>query len=287
MNTALIVLNYNDADRTASLVKKISGYRSLTHIIIVDNCSTDDSFEKLLPLADSKIDVIRTESNNGYASGNNAGVLFALKHYAPEYLFIANPDVFFDDETALAMLNALHNTPSYGVSAPLVRQGTNVWNLPGFAGIIESLFLVLFTLDKKRIRRNILNDSRSIVPVDVVEGSFLAIKADAWKKAHGFDNRTFLYAEEIIFSRRLRNAGFTECVLKDYRYDHLHSASIKKAHRSRKAAAFHYFRDSFRIYNRFYLNTNPLQNIIFDICCDLGYIERCLYDIISSFKSGH
>ncbi len=282
MNTALIVLNYNDADRTRTLVQSVSEYRSISHIVVVDNCSTDDSYEKLRVISGDKIHVIRTDSNAGYASGNNAGVLYALKHYAPEILFIANPDVAFSEDTVRALYETLTEHPEYGVAAPVVRHGTNVWNLPGFIGIIESLFLVWFTLDKKMIKQKILNDSRSIVPVDVVEGSFLAISADAWKNARGFDERTFLYAEEIIFARRLLNKGFGECVLRDHRYDHLHSASIKKAHKSRKAAAFHYFRDSFRIYNRHYIHTDRIQNRIFDFCWYLGYLERRLYDIIKS-----
>ncbi|SKB57319.1 Glycosyltransferase, GT2 family [Lachnospiraceae bacterium] len=284
MNTALIVLNYNDAERTSALVQSVACYRSVSHIVVVDNCSTDDSYNTLLPLAGEKIDVIRSESNAGYASGNNAGVLFALKHYAPEVLFIANPDVAFSEDTVIALYSTLMENKEYGVAAPVVRQGTNIWNLPGFIGIIESLFLVWFTLDKKLIRHNVLKDSRPIVPVDVVEGSFLAISADAWKKARGFDERTFLYAEEIIFAKRLRAQGFRECVLRDHFYDHLHSASIKKAHKSRKAAAFHYFRDSFRIYNRHYLHTSKTQDRIFDICWYLGYLERRLYDIVKSIR---
>ena len=39
-----VILNYNDADTTIDLVERIEGYDLLWQIIIVDNCSTDDSW---------------------------------------------------------------------------------------------------------------------------------------------------------------------------------------------------------------------------------------------------
>ena len=63
-------------------------------------------------------------------------------------------------------------------------------------------------------------------------------------------------------------------------YDHLHSASIKKQYHSSKAKAFHHFRDSFMIYNKYYLHTNIIQNVIFDIAYALGYLERIIFDLI-------
>ena len=285
MNTSLIILNYNDHERTASLAVSAATHQSLKHIVIVDNCSTDGSFEKLASLQSEKIHLIKSPSNGGYAKGNNFGCLYALKNFKSEVLFIANPDVAFDDNTACAMASILISHPEYGVCAPLVRQGFNVWRLSSFIGIIESLFLIWFNLDKKLLRKMIESGREQVVPVGVVEGSFFALSANAYKKAKGFDERTFLYAEEVILARRLKAAGFSECVLKDFRYDHLHSASIKKAYQSSKAKAFHNFVDSFRIYNKYYLHTNTVQNAVFDFACLLAYAERVVYDLIMNLKN--
>ena len=115
----------------------------------------------------------------------------------------------------------------------------------------------------------------------VVEGSFFAISSKAYKAARGFDERTFLYSEEVIMAQRLRRAGYGEAVLRDFFYDHLHSASIKKIYHSSKAKAFPHFRDSFRIYNRYYLHTNPLQDRIFNISYAAALVERHIYDRIN------
>ena len=278
MNTSIIILNFNDGERTAALVKKIKSYVLFDHIIVVDNLSTDNSMDILLPLKDAVTDVISSGSNGGYARGNNFGILHALKNYGSDYIFVANPDVSFTEDTAMQMVQALKDHPEYGIVAPNVRQGYNAWELPGFAGIIQSLFLVAFTLHKKRIRENIILSPEELVQTGVVEGSFFAISSKAYKAARGFDERTFLYAEEIIMARRLLAAGYKEAVLRDCYYDHLHSASIKKLYHSSKAKAFHHFRDSFRVYNRYYLHTTHFQNKVFDLAYAAALLERHIYD---------
>lgn len=278
MNTSIIILNFNDGERTAALVKKIKSYVLFDHIIVVDNLSTDNSMDILLPLKDAVTDVISSGSNGGYARGNNFGILHALKNYGSDYIFVANPDVSFTEDTAMQMVKVLKDRPEYGIVAPNVRQGYNAWELPGFAGIIQSLFLVAFTLHKKRVRENIILSPEELVQTGVVEGSFFAISSKAYKAARGFDERTFLYAEEIIMARRLLAAGYKEAVLRDCYYDHLHSASIKKLYHSSKAKAFHHFRDSFRVYNRYYLHTTHFQNKVFDLAYAAALLERHIYD---------
>ncbi|SFK77321.1 Glycosyltransferase, GT2 family [Lachnospiraceae bacterium KH1T2] len=282
MKTTLIILNYNDAERTIKLAQAVKNYNSIDHIVITDNASGDDSFARLLKIADEKISVISSGFNGGYAKGNNFGCRYAIANFSPDILFIANPDVAFDDETAGAMAAALSKYKNLGVVAPLVRKGYNVWNLPGFTGIIESLFLVWFTLDKMLIRRKILKSSKALVPAGVAEGSFFALTADAYKKAGGFDERTFLYSEEIILASRLKTLGLHTGILRDYRYDHLHSASIRKHYHSSKARTFKHFKDSFAIYNKYYLNTTDIQNKIYGLACKIAYGERLVYDFIKN-----
>ena len=59
MNTSLIILNYNDPERTASLALASEKLECLKHIVIVDNCSSDDSFAKLSSIRSEKIRLIK------------------------------------------------------------------------------------------------------------------------------------------------------------------------------------------------------------------------------------
>ncbi len=283
MKTSLIILTYNDGERTLDLVSKICGYQALDSIILVNNASSDDTLsllEKARLLAPEKIHVISAPDNGGYAKGNNFGAVYALKNLSPDLIFFANPDTFFTEETVLAMISAISKSDEYGVIAPLVNQGYNVWPVPGFCGVLESLFLIAFNLHKRAVKKRLLSSDRAVENAGVVEGSFFVITADAYKKIRGLDERTFIYGEEIMLARRLEKEGLKVGVLTGHFYDHLHSASIKKLSGGSKAAVFHHFRNSFRIYNKYYLHTNALQDIIFEAAYLAAYLERLIYDRI-------
>ncbi|MGZ1160603.1 glycosyltransferase, partial [Lactobacillus delbrueckii subsp. bulgaricus] len=71
-NISIIVLNYNSTEDTIFCVNKINSFDGDYHIIVVDNCSTDNSFDiiKRHFKEDHNVDVIKTDSNGGYSSGN-------------------------------------------------------------------------------------------------------------------------------------------------------------------------------------------------------------------------
>ena len=60
-NICAVILNYNDAQTTKKLAESWKDSRAIHNIIIVDNCSTDDSWEQLQVLKDEKVELIRTE----------------------------------------------------------------------------------------------------------------------------------------------------------------------------------------------------------------------------------
>lgn len=315
-SAVMIILNYNDGRTAAKLALTVKDYACLDKIIVVDNHSSDDSLaylrNTLLPSIrgtdeaaagdayktadgnadgtvsgvqrESRIDVIQAPENGGYAKGNNYGIRHALLNGAPDYLFIANPDIMVDEQTLNAILENMKQHSEYGVMSCLVNQGYNVWRLPGFSGMLESLFLIWFNLDKRAIKKRLAASALPLETVGVVEGSFFCMKKTAYEAIGGFDERTFLYAEEIILSKRLADCGFKVGVLTGERYDHFHSVSIKKAYRSSKTRAFPNFYRSFCIYNRYYLHTNPLQDTIFAIAYGLAYAERIIYDLFMRLR---
>lgn len=281
--TALIILNYNDADTTEKLIRLVRGYEALTHIVVVDNRSTDDSYGQLKKYASEKVDVIQAEANKGYASGNNFGAFYALKKYHPEYLLIANPDVEFSESVVKKLIEALKANERGAVAAPIVNQGYNIWSLPNYWGIIEALFLVWFNLDKRSQKKKLMAKG-GVQPVGVVEGSFFCIKAAVFQQIGGLDERTFLYCEENILAKRVNNIGMQVLALADERYDHFHSQSIKKHYRS-KAKAFHNFYPSFELYLKEYLHIGTVAHGFYKICFGVAYLERVLYDMVMKAKN--
>ncbi len=285
MNTSLILLSYNDGELSSKLAVKIKDYKAFDHIILVNNKSTDNTLELLeeaAKQAPDKMTVISAPENGGYAKGNNFGARYAIEKFDSDVIFFANPDTMFSDRASLAMANALRKNPHYGIVAPIVNQGYNAWNLPTFAEVIESLFLIIFNLHKKAIKNQLKTCGHSLKQVGVVEGSFFAMSKEAYLKVGGMDERTFIYGEEIMLSYRLMLDGYLVGILPKERYDHLHSTTMKKLNNNSKAKAFHHFHESFRVYNKYYLHTDILQNLIFEVAYSLAYLERVIYDKIKN-----
>ena len=280
---ALVVLNYNDSTTTASFLQLVKKYSSIDHIIVVDNCSTDDSYRILKNYESTKIEVIKSPQNGGYAFGNNIGCTYAMKRYNPDVLFVSNPDVSFNEDIIQDLENVFDEDNTIGVAAPIVNQGYNVWNLPSFLGVLESILLIWFNLDKKALKESLLRKKQRWTKVGVVEGSFFAIKTSAFKKVKGFDERTFLYYEENMLAHKLSNFGYKVVVLNNKRYNHNHSVSIKKSYRT-KVRAFKHFHHSMQLYISDYLKCNGIQKMIFEFVFAFGYLERIIYDCISSIK---
>lgn len=92
-SVACIILNYNDAPTTINLVDSIKDYTLIDYIVIVDNCSTDDSWEQMQRYKSDKIHVIKSPKNRGYGAGNNIGLRYSSDTLNADYSIIANPEI--------------------------------------------------------------------------------------------------------------------------------------------------------------------------------------------------
>ena len=81
-NLAIIILNYNGYELTIKNAKKLRSFSDKLNLVIVDNCSKNDSakFIKEAFVADENTYVIENTVNSGYAAGNNVGLRFVSKN---------------------------------------------------------------------------------------------------------------------------------------------------------------------------------------------------------------
>lgn len=267
MKLNCVILNYNDGDTVSKLTEMIGGYEILEQIVVVDNASTDDSWEKLWKLQDEKIRVIRAEKNGGYGAGNNLGVKYAVEKNGATHVLIANPDVAFSENTLLRMLKIFEKHHDVGVVTAAmedVRYETmcNGWPLRSFAGELLSMGPV-----SRRLLGRFLEypgsrfQGRKAAYVDVVHGSMLMVAADKFLECGGYDEGIFLYQEEAVLGRRMKNCGFRTVLLLNCSYRHEHSVSISKTFESQMARQ-RLREKSTLYYMQNYLSVNPLQEQI-------------------------
>lgn len=237
-----IILNYNDASTVMGLVEEIRGYECLDSIVVVDNCSTDDSWKRLRGLrAMEKVHVLRTEKNGGYGSGNQAGIDYAVNHLETGYAVIANPDIHVSARCIKRVKEALDGTPgavmaSARVTSPAGEALLSYWTLlPLWKDLLDT------GLVTRRILKPILNTPSYRLKnggdigcrlVDAVPGSFFMLKLGLITPRdieELFDRNLFLYCEEKVLGQRFREKGLKTVLVTDEAYIHAHSATIDKS----------------------------------------------------------
>lgn len=140
MKLIYIILQYNLKDKTIECVKNIKSNTEVDfHIIIVDNCSTNNAYNTIRDYYrdDSTISIIKTNKNLGFANGNNYGVKYAMKHYDFDWLVIMNNDIYLKSKITEDSLDS-----NYKVIGPdIYRLDTNEHQNP-LPGISYSSFYI-------------------------------------------------------------------------------------------------------------------------------------------------
>ena len=129
----IVILNYNDKETTKKYLEKIKDFNVLNNIIVVDNQSTDNSYEELKKYSNDKIDIIKTDSNKGYAYGNNYGIDYLNKHYNVDYIIISNPDIIVEEDVIKRLKKDLDDNEDISLVSPVIEQLGEIkrgWRIP-------------------------------------------------------------------------------------------------------------------------------------------------------------
>ena len=184
-------------------------------IVVVDNSETPGG-RHLGREAASEVDAryVESESNIGFGRACNAGRR-ALGDI--DFLFLLNQDAEIEQGSLAAMLGVLTHAPRVGVVSPvIVTPAGRVW----FAGghVQEWLGRVV----RPGFGGSDIPDAD--VTSSIVTGCALMIRSDVWDRLGGFDDRYFLYFEDIDLSDRAREAGYELRVVADARAVHRREA---------------------------------------------------------------
>ena len=287
-----VILNYNDAATVEKLVRKICHYTVFRYIVLVDNCSSDNSLTDLKKLADElnqklekefsqkskKIIILSAKKNGGYGAGNNIGIRYSYDILHMDYVLIANPDVDFSEQLIIKLCRMFKHHPELGtVSAcmndPVFGRQRNGWPLSDFwhelarcGPLCRRIFNPFLEYPKRYFQ------DKKAVYVDAVHGSLLMVDAKKMIKCGGYDEGIFLYQEEAILGSRMKNAGYRTALLLTDSYDHLHSTSISRTYHNawerqklRNKSCIYYYEK--------YLKINHMQKISAAVFFEIIHLE--------------
>ena len=227
--TGLVVVNYNDYINTKKFIKSILGYKIISYIVIVDNCSTDNSYTELEKIVSDRVILLSNDSNKGYGSGINLGSKYLIDNYNISNIIVSNTDIIISSEEDLNVLIS-YLKDDIALIGPVVLENGEVnrgWKIPS----IWNDVLLNFPVIHRKIRKKTLfyrddHYNQKISYVEALSGCFFIIRADVLKQVDFFDENIFLYYEENVLAVKLKKAGFKSIIVNDVNVVHNHSVTI-------------------------------------------------------------
>jgi len=184
-------------------------------IFVVDNASNTDLKAFVQGLSE-KITYIQGQGNVGYGAANNIAIREAMKLGA-KYHLVLNPDVEFAEGTLEMLTTFMDEHPDVGVVQPkaLYPNGNTQYLcklLPTPTDLIFRRFLSRTQTNNKRTKQYELHSKdRSLTHFDIpfLSGCFLFLRIDTLQQIGLFDERFFLYLEDVDLSRRIQHFART------------------------------------------------------------------------------
>lgn len=188
--TAVIVA-YNSQDILARCLHNLERQAAIAQIIVVDNCSTDDTCE----LVREKFpDVILIENlhNLGFGWGSNTG----LEKVATPFALLINPDAMLEEGALEALLDASNRYKDAAILAPLLADGN------GHAH--KSYKQNVFDREKSKGK---YHEPEGDLCADFLSGAVWLMNVEHMRKVGFFDTQLFLYYEDDDMCLRVRKEG--------------------------------------------------------------------------------
>jgi hypothetical protein len=196
-------------------------------IVVVDNASADGSVEHLhreLP----GTSILTLDENIGFGRANNAGADLLPSQGA--YLLV-NSDAFVHVPGSVARLLAALEDPAVGIAVPRLRnedltlQPTVVPFSSPLPELVRASGLSRYVPNRLQPRLGTHWDHSHSRPIQSAIGPVLLVRALAWEQLGGFDERIFMYAEDLDLFRRADRLGWQSRFVAEAEFVHLGGAS--------------------------------------------------------------
>lgn len=207
----VVIVNWNSGDYLLKCIHSIfsnSNENFVDKVFIIDNNSNDSSLQKISP--NDKIVIVRNKENRGFAKAANQGFYLSKE----PYVLLLNPDAqlleatlkdciaFMEEHDEADVLGCRLLNDEGKISPSCARFPTPVkifMDSIGFSKVFPSIFSPAILMTDW--------DHRESRYVDQVMGAFMFIRRSIFDKVGYFDERFFVYCEELDFSKRLSDFG--------------------------------------------------------------------------------
>ncbi len=207
--TAAVVVNYNAGRALLDCVASLEA-EPVDDIVVVDNGSGDGSMAALAAACPA-VRPILAGRNLGYGAAANLGA----RSTSAEYVIVCNPDLVAKPGAVKTLAAVLDDRSDVAVAGPMLREESGVVypsgrDFPGMAEAIGHGFVGIFWGGNPWTRRyrRVGQEQHRAREADWVSGAFFLARRRALEEVGGFDERYFMYVEDVDLCWRLHRAGW-------------------------------------------------------------------------------
>lgn len=212
LKVSIIIVNYNNYTDTIDSLNSLLKLNNIefANIVVVDNCSTNDSFNIITNNFDNPIiHIIKADENKGYCAGNNIGIEYAKSYINPDYYWILNPDTIVDVDAMVSLIEFAEAHSDAGFVGSKLVYYPDSDKIQAFGGgnvAINKLGII------KCSRIFYLQDTEKKLPeyiaLDVIIGASMFIRKEAVANIGPMNESYFMYWDETEYCVRAKRAGW-------------------------------------------------------------------------------
>lgn len=206
----IALLNWNNFNETLGALKSLKyvNYSNYS-VLVVDNGSSDESVKVISnffeEIKEYNTNLVVNKENKGFAGGCNVALEWCCKNNK-EYILFLNNDTEVDENFLSHMMDAVSEHKEgaiFSSSIYFYDKKDLLW----FGGKTSTSFLKMNKGMRSSLFMKKLPEDSRVLEIDFASGCCMLCKTKFIKKLGGFDEKFFLYFEDVDLSFRLRKLG--------------------------------------------------------------------------------
>jgi N-acetylglucosaminyl-diphospho-decaprenol L-rhamnosyltransferase len=207
---AAVIVNYNAGPAVTDCVGSVLAQEARPEVVVVDNASTDGSVDGLRR-AHPDVRIVHSGGNLGYARAANLGIAAT----GAPIVAVLNPDTVLQPGTGAALVSRFAAEPDLGAAGPRLHNPDgsvypSARQVPSLVDAVGHGLLFFVWRDNpftRRYRETGADPGRAR-DVDWVSGAAVWLRRAALDDVGGWDERYFMYVEDVDLCWRLHRAGW-------------------------------------------------------------------------------
>ena len=204
--TVIILVNYNGYRDTKECIQSIKASEAkLPFIVLVDNNSSNSKKLNYLKKIYSKLHIIYNEKNEGFGVANNIGIKWAQEYLDFEYLLLLNNDTLLGPNAVKELITPFGLDESIGLTTGKIFYEGNRDIIWYGGGNLDTNNIWPKIDDFNNIQST--KGAQTSKYVTFISGCLMMFNKSSINLLKGFDNKFFMYCEDLEISLRALKLG--------------------------------------------------------------------------------